>query len=47
MPVKMLDRAGDGIDIARSDNDALDSVTHHIARFAGDHLWQAQAAARK
>src|SRR5205085_4865923 len=38
--VKMLDGGGDGIDIARWDNDALDSIPHHIARFAGDHLWQ-------
>ena len=36
----MLDGAGDGIDIARRHNDAIDSVTHHIARFAGDHLRQ-------
>ena len=34
----MLDRTGDGGDIARWHNDAFDSITHHIARFAGDHL---------
>src|SRR4029077_21213973 len=40
MLVKMLDGAGDGIDISREDDDAFDSITHHIARFAGEDLWQ-------
>src|SRR6476619_6648491 len=40
MLVKMLDRAGDGIDIAGRHYDAFDSITHHIAGFAGDHLRQ-------
>src|SRR2546426_12098328 len=40
MLVKMFDGGGDGIDIARWHNDAIDPITHHIARFTGDHLWQ-------
>src|SRR5205085_10445642 len=40
MLVKMLDGAGDGIDIARWHNDSFNSITHHIARFAGHHLRQ-------
>src|SRR6266568_1335248 len=40
MLVKMLDGGGDGVDIARWHNDAFASITHHIPRFAGDHLWQ-------
>src|SRR5258708_7883945 len=38
MTIQMLDRTRDCIDISRLNNDSFDTVTHHVAGFAGgDH----------